>query len=111
VEDGNDGRFPRITRKADDEDDYDHENDDHGTARTNATSRKMDRDALLTEDFVTACYRDAEGSRPVANWGKMPNAKIRTTMIHMATIESLLTGIAEALAGAGCQYIALTTFK
>ena len=60
---------------------------------------------------VVRSYGDVEGSRPVAICGKIPRAKIRTTMIHMATSESLLTGIAATLGGAGCQYIALTTFK
>ena len=52
-----------------------------------------------------------QGIRPTAIPGKMPRTKIRNTMIHMATRDSLLTGIGVASAGAGCQYIAFTTFK
>ena len=49
--------------------------------------------------------------RPSATCGKMPKTKIRNTMITIATSESLLTGMAATFTAAGCQYIALTTFK
>jgi hypothetical protein len=58
-----------------------------------------------------ACAYGQAGRRPRATWGKMPSTKIRSTMMTMATIESLLTGMAVPFTAAGCQYMAFTTFR